>query len=238
MESANANLHRTCDFASRALAGNRPWRRYSMSIPLFIRSAATRLEGLWFDATRHVQTSSPVSLHQLTLVGAEKIGGDYLPTRPTVARQILALLPIQNHSEYTFIDLGSGKGRMLLIAAEYPFRKVQGLEIALELHREAKQNISRYHHPSQRCAIIESINLDALEYVFPDGNLILYLFNPFLPEVLKKVLANLESSLAQHPRHVMVIIVNPVFGFVIEEKPFLRLYLETRRFRIYQSANT
>ena len=207
-----------------------------MSIPLFIRSAATQLEGLWFDATRHVQTSGPVSLHQLTLVGAEQIGGDYLPTRPSVARQILAQLPIQNHHEYTFIDLGSGKGRMLLIAAEYPFRRVQGLEIALELHRDATQNISRFRHPSQRCAIIESLNVDALEYVFPQGNLILYLFNPFLPEVLKKVLLNLESSLAQHPRHVIVIIVNPVFGFVLEEKPFLRLYLENRRYRIYQSA--
>ena len=209
-----------------------------MSIPLFIRSAATRLEGLWFDATRHVQTSSPVSLHQLTLVGTEQIGGDYLPTRPSVVRQTLARLPIQNHQEYTFIDLGSGKGRILLIAAEYPFRKVQGLEIALELHREAKQNISRYHHPSQRCALIESVNVDALEYAFPEGNLILYLFNPFLPEVLKKVLTNLESSLAQRPRHVIVILVNPVFGSVVEEKPFLRLYLENRRFRIYQSANT
>jgi hypothetical protein len=163
------------------------------------------------------------------------IGGDYLPTRPTIARQVLALLPIQNHPEYTFVDLGSGKGRMLLIAAEFPFRKVQGLEIAQELHREATQNISRYRHPSQRCAIVESINLDALEYVFPDGNLILYLFNPFLPEVLEKVFANLEHSLAQHPRHVIVIEVNPVFGFVIEHKPFLRLYLENRRFRIYQS---
>ena len=148
------------------------------------------------------------------------------------------MLPIQDPSEYTFMDLGSGKGRMLLIAAEYRFRRVQGLEIALELHCQAMQNISRYRHRSQRCSIIESINVDALEYVFPEGNLILYLFNPFLPEVLKKVLTNLESSLAQHPRHVIVVMVNPVFGFVIEEMPFLRLYLETRRFRIYQSDNT
>jgi hypothetical protein len=209
-----------------------------MSIPLFIRAAATRLEGLWFDATRRVQTSGLVPLHQLTLVGAEQIGGDYLPTRPSVVRQTLAHLPIQKHHEYTFIDLGSGKGRILLIAAEYPFRKVQGLEIALELHREAKHNISRYHHPSQRCAIIESVNIDALEYAFPEGNLILYLFNPFLPEVLKKVLMNLESSWAQRPRHVIVILVNPAFGSVVEERPFLRLYLENRRFRIYQSANS
>jgi transaldolase len=121
----------------------------------------------------------------------------------------------------------SGKGRMLLLAAEYPFRKIQGLEIALQLHHQAEQNISRYRHARQRCTVLESINVDALEYVFPEGNLVLYLFNPFLPEVL----------IAQHPRHVIVIMLNPVFGFVIEAMPFLRLYLETRRFRIYQSAN-
>lgn len=208
-----------------------------MPIPLFIRSIATRLEGLWFDVTRHVQTSTPVSMRQLTLVGTEKIGGDYLPTRPSVARKILALLPIQNHTDYTFIDLGSGKGRMLLIAAEYPFRKVQGIEIGLELHRDAQENISRYRHSSQRCPIMESVNIDALDYVFPDGNLILYLFNPFLPEVLEKVLTNLERSLAQQPRHIVVVEVNPVFGYVTERKSFLRLHLETQRYRIYQANN-
>ena len=149
----------------------------------------------------------------------------------------MARLPIQNHAEYTFVDLGSGKGRMLFLAAEYPFRKIQGVEFALQLHQQAERNISRYRHARQRCTDLESTNLDASEYIFPDGKLVLYLFNPFGPEVFKKVLINLGKSLAQHPRHVIVVIVNPEFALITEAMPFLRLYFQTRRFQIYQSAD-
>lgn len=209
----------------------------NLSIPLFIRAAATQAQGQWFDATRHVHTSGYVFLDRLTLAGAGQSGFDYLPVRPAVARQAIARLPIQNHAEYRFVDLGSGKGRMLLVAAEYPFRTIRGIEFALQLHRQAQQNISCYRHARQRCTDIESINLDASEYRFPDGKLILYLYNPFGPEVLRKVLTNLEESIAQQPRHIIVIMVNPEFAFVTDSMPFLHLHFQTRRFRIYQTAN-
>ena len=85
---------------------------------------------------------------------------------------------------------------------------------------------------------LESINLDASEYRFPDGKLILYLYNPFGPEVLRKVLTNLEESIAQQPRHVIVVMVNPEFASVADSMPFLRLHSQTQRFRIYQTADT
>jgi hypothetical protein len=209
----------------------------NLSAPLFIRSAVTQAEGLWFDATRHVKTSGHVSLERLTLLGVGQSGFDYLPTRPAAARQALARIPIQNHADYTFVDLGSGKGRMLLLAAEYPFRKIRGLEFALQLHHQAERNISSYRNARQRCTDLESINVDASEYLFPDGKLVLYLFNPFGPEVLKKVLSNLGMSIARDPRHVIVVMTNPESAFVTEAMPFLRLYLQTRRFQIYQSAD-
>jgi len=206
-------------------------------IPRFIRVAVTRAEGWWFDRKRGVRTAGYVPLEGLTLAGTGRSGFDYLPIRPLVARQALARLPIQNHAEYTFVDLGSGKGRMLLAAAEYPFRKIQGIEFALQLHREAEQNISRYRYAGQRCKDVESIHLDATECVFPQGNLVVYLYNPFGPEVLSQVLTNLERALTELPRSVIVILVNPEFAPVIDAMPFLRLHLETRHFRIYRSTN-
>jgi len=200
-----------------------------------IRSSATQAEGWWFDVTRHVQTSGYVPLDGLTLTGAGKSGFEYFPSRPAVARQALQHLPIQHHSEYTFVDLGSGMGRMLLLAAEYHFRKIQGVELAVELHLQAQRNISRYRHKGRRCMDIESINADVSEYRFPNGKLALYLFNPFGPEVLAKVLANLGASIAQQPRHVIMTILNPEFAFVADATPYLRLYLQTRWFRIYQT---
>lgn len=213
----------------------------NLSIPRFIRAAGTQAEGWWFDFTRHVHTSGWVFLSGLTLAVAGTdtgpSGSDYLPVRPAVARQAIERLPLQNHAEYRFVDLGSGKGRMLLVAAEYPFRTIHGIEFALELHRQAEQNISRYRHARQRCTELESINLDASEYRFPDGKLILYLYNPFGPEVLRKVLTNLEESIAQQPRHVIVVMVNPELASVTDSMPFLRLYFQTQRFRIYQTAD-
>ncbi len=208
----------------------------NLLLPRFIRAAATQAEGWWFDTTRHVHTSGWVFLDGLTLAGTGQSGFDYLPVRPAVARQVIDCLPIQNYEEYRFVDLGSGKGRMLLVAAEYPFQTIHGIEFALELHRQAEQNISCYRHAKQRCTELESINLDATDYRFPDGKLILYLYNPFGPEVLRKVLTNLQESIAQQPRHVIVIMVNPEYAFVTDSTPFLRLYCQTRRFRIYQSC--
>ena len=78
--------------------------------------------------------------------------------------------------------------------------------------------------------------MDATEYMFPDGNLVLYLYNPFGLEVTKKVFANLENAIAHTPRHVVVIMVNPEIGSVADSMPSLCLYYETRRFRVYQTA--
>jgi predicted RNA methylase len=203
---------------------------------LLIRSALTRAEGRWFDSTRHVDTAGYIALDQLTLTGSSQSGNDYLAVRPSVARQAIARLPEPNYEEYTFVDLGSGKGRMLLVAAEYPFRKIQGVEFAVQLHRAAEHNIARYRHRRQRCRDIQSLNVDAAEYKFPDGNLVLYLYNPFGLEVTKKVFANLEKAIAHTPRDVAVIMVNPEFASVADSMPFLRLYYETRRFRIYHTA--
>ena len=110
----------------------------------------------------------------------EKPGLNTLPTRPSVARDILHRMPVRNYSDYTFVDLGSGMGRVLLLAAEHPFRKVQGVEFALELHQQAQENISRFHHPQQRCREIESIHADVVDFSFPSGNLVVFLLIPLV----------------------------------------------------------
>ena len=79
--------------------------------------------------------------------------------------------------------------------------------------------------------------MDAAEYMFPDGKLVLYLYNPFSLEVIKKVFANLEKAIAHTPRHVVVIMVKPEIASVADSMPSLCLYYETRRFRVYETAH-
>ncbi len=201
-----------------------------------LRSWVMRAEGWWFDRTRNVQTAGGAALHNLTLAGSAKSGFEYLPTRPAVARQALKRLPIQHHSEYTFVDLGSGKGRVLFLAEEYPFRKIQGVEFALELHQQTVNNIERYSSPKRHCRQIDSMNIDAADYRFPEGNLVVYLFNPFGPDVMRKVFANLEASIERYPRHVVLVVVNPEFASEVDAIPLFQPYLRTPRYAIYQTV--
>jgi SAM-dependent methyltransferase len=160
----------------------------------------------------------------------------YGPVRAANAHAALRDLPLSDYSQYTFIDVGSGKGRVLFVAAEYRFRKVIGVEFSHALHEDAVANIERYKYSGQRCADIESVYADASEYEFPNDNLVLYLFNPFGPEVMGKMLANLTKSLERHPRHVVVVMLWPEHSGLVEQMPIMRVYQKTRRHHIFQAG--
>jgi hypothetical protein len=121
-------------------------------------------------------------------------GNPYLPIEPKRFNQVLQSLNIA-FDEYTFIDFGSGKGRALLLASEYPFREIVGLEFASELHYAANLNIERYSSPTQKCKNIRSINTDFLDFVLPHVPLILFFFDPCRGPVLEKLLSRIGDYL-------------------------------------------
>ena len=204
-------------------------------------------EDWWFDTTRHVQTSGLVGRPQASkIVGELKDSHIYGPVRVANAHAALRDLPLghtQNggagggdYSQYTFIDMGSGKGRVLFVAAEYPFRKVIGVEFSNALHDDAVANLKRYKYSGRRCADIEAVHADARDFEFPDGNLVIYLFNPFGPEVMERMLANLERSLEKHPRHVIIVMLWPDHSDVVERMAIMRVYRKTRRHHIFETG--
>jgi SAM-dependent methyltransferase len=203
-----------------------------------IRSYVRAVEEWWFDTTRHVRTAGDVALpNAANVVGEIRDSEMYVPVRVTNAHSALRDLPCGDFSEYTFIDMGSGKGRMLFVAAEYPFRKVVGVEFATELHEQARENIARYRHAKRRCGEIESVAADAAEYEFPEDNLVLYLFNPFGPEVMGRMLANLERSIERCPRHVIVMMLWPEHADLVADMRGIEVYRQTRRHHIYQTVS-
>lgn len=106
--------------------------------------------------------------------------------------------------DFTFIDLGSGKGRVLLMASDYPFKRIVGVEFMPELHRAAQKNIAGYSNGRQQCRHIESVCMDARDFQFPPGPLVVYLFNPFSESTFAQVLKNLRQSIEQAPRPVYI----------------------------------
>lgn len=201
-----------------------------------IKSCVRLVEDWWFDTTRLVQTSGNEHTPKAsTVVGEIKDSNIYGPVRVANARAALRELPVKDYSEYTFIDIGSGKGRMLFVAAELPFRRVLGVEYSTSLHELARVNIQRFSHMRQKCRDIESVQANATDFEFPNQKLVLYLFNPFGPEVMGRMLANLEQSLDQAPRHIIIVMLWPELSHMVAQVRGMQLYMQTHRYHIFQA---
>lgn len=188
-----------------------------------------------YDWDRRVDTTSATVGWRDRLLGL--FCSAYQPTDPAFFREMLTPLtlasPKIDFHEYTFIDIGSGKGRVLLMAADYPFRRILGIELLPALHRAAQENISKYKSDSQQCFAIESICGDARSFVFPQEPTVLYLFNP-LPEAgLVEMLGNLERSLREHPRPVYVLYHNPLLEHVVTRSPVWKKIAGTHQYSIF-----
>jgi hypothetical protein len=162
-------------------------------------------------------------------------GGQYQPTEPEVFRRIISDLPVKPDG-FTFIDLGSGKGRTLLMASGYPFRRIVGLELLAELDAVARKNIEQYGSEHQKCFAVESHAGDAREFDFPSEPTIVYLFNPFPQHVVRKVLANLQESLRTAPREVILVYHSLIHERVFAECMWLQPVLRTTQYAIYRAG--
>jgi hypothetical protein len=156
----------------------------------------------------------------------------YQPTDPALFREMLASLEI-DFRDFLFIDIGSGKGRTLLMASDYPFRRIVGVELLPELHRVAEENIGKYKSDSQQRVAIESICTDAREFIFPPEPSVLYLFNPLPQAGLVHLLTNLEQSLRENPRPVLVLYHNPVLEHVLANSKWLTKSGGTHQYSIF-----
>ena len=126
-------------------------------------------------------------------------------------------------SRYTFIDFGSGKGRVLLKASFYPFRKIVGLEFSSELHETALDNVRIFSDPNQQCHRIQPECRDATEYDLPETPLVCYFYNPFDATVMEKVVGRLAEHRKSNGVPVIVIYVDPVHRSVFERTGIFKL---------------
>jgi SAM-dependent methyltransferase len=175
-----------------------------------------------YDWDHRVNTTSGAVGWRDRLLGA--FHSAYQPTEPAAFREMLDALAGQLHldfRDFTFLDLGSGKGRTLLMASDYPFRRILGVELLPALDQIAQENLRTYKGDSQQCFSIESVCADATAFPIPNEPLIVYLFNPFGESGLRRVIANLERSLRANPRSLHVLYYNPLLEHVLAESPVL-----------------
>ena len=167
----------------------------------------------------------------------------YQPTASLDLAIVLDELADQvNLNDYSFVDFGSGKGRVILLASEFPFRSVTGVEFSAELHDSATHNINSFSSPRQQCKEVTSLCLDAAEFPVPDGPVVLFFFNPFDDIVMSRVLSNIEASLAIAPRPVVCIYHNPVHRHLLDDSSFWKeqtgFSVEHKQWAVYSGGDS
>jgi SAM-dependent methyltransferase len=196
-----------------------------------------RFGDLEFDWENHVDTTwanIPLRTRLREIVS----NGQYQPSDPYLFAEIMEAVEGAPEgielSDFTFIDYGSGKGRALLMAAEFPFRKIIGVELLPELHQIAVLNLERYQGGAH-AGRIELWNGDAREFPIPADPLFVFLNNPFPAPVLEAVLANLSASLRKYPRRLLLVYANPLLERVVLSAGFLHKTGGTHQYSVFEN---
>jgi len=194
-----------------------------------------------FDRKMGVQTSRSVAREDLGIdpgklgdvaVGAIS-GNAYGPSPAWALPVILKQLNIR-YADYNFIDLGSGMGRVVLMAAELPFARAVGVEFSQQLHEIAKDNLAR-SSSRRRARSVELLLEDAREYRPPAGNCIIYMSNPFRENVMRIVLDNLKRSFENDLANLYVVYFVPVLAELLDASSFLVKLKADPSYAIYKA---
>jgi SAM-dependent methyltransferase len=162
-----------------------------------------------FDRRYNVDTGGSIQQNELDIdSGNREFGIRYEPTAVKTFRSLMKNLP-SDLANFTFVDYGSGKGRVLLLASHYNFKRIVGVEYAKDLHRIARFNIVAYRHPKQLCARIEATLGDAAELPIPDGPCVFYFFQPLTHDVMLAVLDRIRGAHAADPREMYILFLHP-----------------------------
>jgi SAM-dependent methyltransferase len=186
---------------------------------------------------RHLETSAPGAEY------ANHYEGAAIPLVHRILRQLRTDL-----GRFTFIDLGSGKGRVLLVAAQYSFKSVIGVEFSKTLHDIAESNISKFVDQELTKIRPTSINMDAAEFDFSQFNdKVVFCNNPFAASLMLRVLDNLERSVSKNGDNGILIYLTPIPAGVkdkldtfelIRQGSYLSHFGGFQKFYIYRIANS
>lgn len=158
----------------------------------------------------------------------------YQPSPQRAATEAIHSLEI-DHAQFSFLDFGAGKGRVLVIAAELPFKAVIGIELSRELCEVATKNIAKIDALKRAAARIECANADVTSYPFPDTPLVCYFYNPFDRVIMGKVVDRLVDSLQKTPREMLIIYLHPVHRALFEDSGYWSLVSEKESFLVLRS---
>ena len=195
----------------------------------YLRHLKSHIAGIVFDLFHGVETNSAVNENQLGFKNSSSY--PYIPVDPISLQKILSKLPIS--TEDIFCDIGCGKGRALIIASMFPFKKVIGIDIHPTLIDRAKVNIQKYKKSEVYCQ-------DATQAAFNDEVTWLFMACPFTGELFDQFLIHLEDSLERNPRNFYFLYQTPIENErILQSKYFSSMEVPIKKYQksyhFYQS---
>lgn len=187
-----------------------------------------------FDVAHGTETSGLLSgrvIARGTNTAAEDLTA-YYGIAPSILRSLLDLWlrelhPVAPIERTVFLDVGAGKARAMLLASEYPFLRVEGIELNRTLATIARNNISIWSG-TQQSTLLSPLQLheaDATRAPLPKEPTLAHLFHPFEDRLLRRFLRHVERDLTADPRPFDLLYVNAEHDSLIDRHPaFTRIW--------------
>ncbi|PWT73142.1 MAG: methyltransferase [Proteobacteria bacterium] len=179
-----------------------------------------------FDVAHGVRTSGLVAGRNLKSGHRhDRHATAYYGVAPSVFRALVArwcrTSPTAPIEDTTFVDIGAGMGRAVLMAAEMRFRFVLGVELNPTLLCIARRNLAAWRKTDRAVSPVRMLGGDAAECIFPSGPCIAFLFNPFGSAVMRRMLHAIAGQFACRPGQLDILYVNNEQEGVLESQPGL-----------------
>ena len=136
--------------------------------------------------------------------------------------------PPQPIEHTVFLDVGAGKGRAMLLASQYPFLRVEGVELNEPLAAIARTNIALWQQDptSDALAPLTLHHADATRNPLPAEPTLAFLFHPFELPILRRFLKHVEDTQASQPHPFDLLYANAEHGSLLDHHPaFSRLWI-------------
>ncbi len=180
-------------------------RVFSQPPTTTLQSALSVVDDYVFDTRYSIDTRTEVAIENLDISEEDKQHADkYKPTRARYFRKLMKKVDLPRDG--AFVDVGCGKGRVLLLAAELGFDQVVGLEISPALCQIAEKNVNTFREINSKSGSINVICTNILDYKMDGSETVFFLYSPFDHSVTDRFLEMIRESLKQYPRDLCLII--------------------------------
>lgn len=193
----------------------------------------------YFDSYFQINTAPRALLSDMDVIGDNRWHAvDYEATYPLSF--IIMLRRLKFPKTFVFVDVGCGKGRVLILSAWYGFKQTFGLEFSRQLCDIAiinKAGFKRGRYNSR----ITIVSTDVLDYQMKDNENIFYLFNPFDQAILSQFIQKVTSSYKRVARPIFLIFHNmPCSNALLADSEiffkYARLVYGSICFTVYSTA--